>query len=107
MAHTIIVAEFAAVKGAKEAVSELRKKGFMATLDLAGGDLPDPDRSVSALMVGFLPDLAHGLFANDAENHDKQINAYLVAVVDEHDDQEYLGNIVSRYGGSIIDREKQ
>ena len=64
MARKTIVAYFDMIDDAKEAMGALRQAGFSASLDRIDRGTPDPNLSVSALMVGFLPNLAHGIFGD-------------------------------------------
>jgi hypothetical protein len=96
-----ITAYFDDIDQARSAQEELRNKGYFAVLDKIEGGLPDPDMSVSALMVGFLPDLAHGIFS-DGKHHahfSDRDRAYLMVLAEPFQDPDVAERIIAAFGG--------
>lgn len=112
MAAKTFLAYFEKTEDAREAMRFLRQNGYTVTLDMVDGNFPDPDLSVSALMVGILPDFAH-IFSDAVNNfarHEQQ-GAYLLVVAEEarHKDPRHIEEAkkaVIRFGGKPVDREE-
>ena len=87
---------------AETALRSLQEKIFVVALKKYEAQLPDPDVSISSLMVGVLPDVAQGIFGVD-ENGEN--GAYLLIIVDECGHEDEIKSIVERFGGMIIKQE--
>ncbi|MDW7651209.1 MAG: hypothetical protein SCK29_00395 [Bacillota bacterium] len=105
MAEKLMLFHFDEMKPAREAKTKLREKGITVHLERDENGMPDPDFSVSALMVGFLPDLSHGIFGTDNEKDDgSEVNgAHILAVIKNGDDEQNVKNIVSEFGGKHLE----
>lgn len=101
MEHQTITALFESHEDAGKAMKELRRKGFVVSLDVPGRNLPDPDLSVNALMVGFLPDIAHGIFGSDNAENEGKLSAYLFILVDNTHKKEEAGEIIKKHNGRL------
>ncbi|NLM51460.1 MAG: hypothetical protein GX197_01350 [Firmicutes bacterium] len=101
MAKTFLT-YFAQADGAKAAKQRLQGEIFVVALKEYAADLPDPNLSVSALMVGSMPNLAHGIFGTEASG---QKGAYLLIVLDEDGHEALIEQVTKQYGGSIISSE--
>jgi hypothetical protein len=108
MARKTFVAYFDMIDDAKEAITALRKAGFSTTLDKIDRGTPDPNLSVSALMVGFLPNLAHGIFGagHREEERANKDGAYLLILVDHKHSEEEVHKIIANYDGILLDKEQ-
>jgi hypothetical protein len=102
MAHKTITAYFTSRENAAKAMKALRSKGYVTSLDVPDTDLPDPDLSVNALMIGFLPDVAHGIFGSDNAERENKDSAYLLVITDEEHSEEEATEIIKKYGGSLL-----
>lgn len=98
MSAQTFLAYFTHEKGALAAEKILREKIYIVATKKYEAQAPDPDLSVSALMVGFLPNLAHGLYGTEGSFH---AGMYLLIVVDETGHHSELDDIIRRCGGSI------
>lgn len=104
MAGKLTLAQFEELKSARAAMSVLREKGFTVHLDRNEERLPDPDFSVSAMMVGFLPDLAHGIFGtNDKKVKIDKADAHLIISVSDEHGQQLAKSIIDEFGGKLIE----
>ena len=102
MTTQLVVAFFSVTEDARDAIEDLRRRGYVTSLDQVEDDLPDPDLSVSALMVGFLPDLSHGIFGSDNYKEKKKKGAYLLVMVDQHQSKQEAEDIIAKYGGEAV-----
>lgn len=94
----MIYAYFEQLEDAQEALHILRNNGYIATLDKIDRDGPDPELSVSALMVGFLPDLAHGIFGT-GNREDERDGAYILLSLEVEQSREDAVDIIKQYDG--------
>ena len=97
MAETI-VAYFEQLEDAQEAMRILRNNGYTTALDKIDWGTPNPELSVSALMVGFLPDLAHGIFGT-GHREDERDGAYLLIPLEDDQNKEDAVDIIKQYDG--------
>lgn len=105
MSEHIFLAYFESVDDARDVMFELRRKGYITSLDKIESELPDPDLSVSALMVGFLPDLAHGIFrGGGVYDEGKKDGAYIMVVVDDQQSMNEVRTIIEEHGGHPLER---
>lgn len=100
----MIVAYFEQLDDAREAMQILRNNGYMAALDKIDRGAPDPELSVSALMVGFLPDLAHGIFGAGHKGEEKD-GAYLLLPLEGNQDKSEAVDIIKQYDGIEMESE--
>lgn len=94
----MIYAYFENLEDAQEAMVILRNNGYMPALDKVDRGVPNPELSVSALMVGFLPDLAHGIFGTGKIEEDKD-GAYLLLPLEEDQNKDEALDIIKQYDG--------
>ncbi|MBS4030623.1 MAG: hypothetical protein KGZ63_04255 [Clostridiales bacterium] len=94
----MIFAYFEQLEDAQEAMRILRNNGYIAALDKIDRGSPDPELSVSALMVGFLPDLAHGLFGT-GNREDEKDGAYILLPLEDDQNKEDAVDIIKQYDG--------
>jgi hypothetical protein len=94
-----ILAYFPVMADARTAAEALRQKGYPVKMDPLESDLPDSDYSVSELMVGFLPDLSHGIFGSGSSKINEGDGALLFVVVDDPWERLHVMEIITRYGG--------
>jgi hypothetical protein len=97
----MIVAYFEQLEDAQEAMRILRNNGYIAALDKVDRGAPDPELSVSALMVGFLPDLAHGIFGT-SHREDEKDGAYLLLPLEDMHNKEDSVDIIKQYDGIVL-----
>ena len=100
MVDKTLYAFFNTVDDAKDAMRQLRDNGYIASIEKADLGAPNPDLSVSSLMVGFLPNMAHALFPTrwlDSEG------AYLFVGLNEQQDKLKVLEIVEEFGGELLE----
>ncbi len=97
----IIFAYFEQLEDAQEAMHILRNNGYMATLDKIDRGVPNPDFSVSALMVGSLPRISHGIFGTGSVEGEKD-GAYLLIPLEEAQEKDSAVDIIKQYDGIEI-----
>ena len=106
MAEKWTLAHFEELKSARAAMSALREKGFTVHLDRDEERLPNPDFSVSAMMVGFLPNLAHGIFGTNYEKEKiEKYDAHLIISVGDEKGQQQAKSTIDEFGGKLIESE--
>jgi hypothetical protein len=106
--YEVLIAYFEELEKARTAMSELHHNGYSVTLDKIERGMPDPDYSVSALMVGVLPDLANGIFGDGYRGDSPPLGdgAYLMILLDAHQSEKEAGETVLRFGGELLYRHK-
>ncbi|MCR3923432.1 MAG: hypothetical protein NUK65_13110, partial [Firmicutes bacterium] len=95
------LAYFQGANDANEAKQILQEKIFTVATKSYDAQLEDPNLSASSLMVGYLPNLAHGIFGTTdvvATNS----GAYLLTVVDEDGHEEEVKQILQEFNGNIV-----
>ncbi|NLZ92676.1 MAG: hypothetical protein GX922_01470 [Firmicutes bacterium] len=100
-----IVAYFYNFKDAKRAEAELVRQPYIINVKSYDAQLTDPDVSVSALMVGNWPNLAHGIFGTENSFvRTEEGGVYLLIVTDEEGHESEVRQVVENYGGSLVQR---
>jgi hypothetical protein len=100
-----MLAYFHSFKQADAAAKALNESGFPSFVDKVKKDLPNPDFSVSELMVGFLPDLAHGIFGSGrkaGDEKEKEDGAFLLIIEEEQAKEGELRELLRQFGGELI-----
>ncbi|NLP37910.1 MAG: hypothetical protein GX357_09680 [Firmicutes bacterium] len=87
---------------AQEVKRRLQTEIFVVAVKQYATDMPDSNLSVSALMVGSMPNLAQGIFGTGATG---QKGAYLLIVLDEDGHEETIKKMTEQYGGTVIKTE--
>lgn len=101
MAKTFLL-YFDDAASAKTVRQRLESEIFVVAVKEYAADAPDPGLSVSALMVGSMPNLTQGIFgAGNAEEK----GAYLLIVLDEDGHDEFIAGIAAEYNGTILRKE--
>lgn len=104
-----ILAYFFAVADAEKTAAALLEKGYEVKLDRIEGRVPDPEFSVSELMVGFLPDLAHGIFGRTRPESDsseeRNKGAFLLVLTDEKHNSQEARDIIEKFGGEVDEEQ--
>ncbi len=105
---TNILAYFHSTTKAEDTARALAAKGVPCLVDTVKKGFPDPGTSVSELMVGFLPDLAHGIFGTGREQEKGgEESAFLLVLTEENENTEELKSLLRRYGAYLIEDEKR
>ena len=103
MTHNVL-AYFKTIEEAKTAAGIIGERGFPSMVDRVRKDLPDPDLSVSELMVGFLPDLAHGIFGSGRGKRveSKEEGAFLLVILEEPGRKDELKRLLRQQGAELV-----
>ncbi|NLM47021.1 MAG: hypothetical protein GX200_09510 [Firmicutes bacterium] len=99
MTAKTMLAFFPDSRNADRAKAILQNLLFVVAVRKYVAEIPDPDTSVSALMAGSLPNLAHAVYGTEGAG-DK--GAYLLIVTDEEGHREEIAGTVQECGGSVI-----
>ncbi len=103
-----ILAYFHSATKAEDTARVLAAKGVPCLVDKVKKEYPNPDTSVSELMVGFLPDLAHGIFETGREQgKNGEESAFLLVLPEGNENTEELKSLLRRYGAYLIEDEKR
>jgi hypothetical protein len=102
MTHNVL-AYFTSMEEAKKAADLIGARGFPSLVDRVNKDVPDPDLSVSELMIGFLPDLAHGIFGSGREKKDESgEGAFLLVILEEPGRKNELIQLLRQHGADLV-----
>ncbi|HZK23872.1 MAG TPA: hypothetical protein VFC74_00620 [Oscillospiraceae bacterium] len=83
--------------------NDLENRIYTIAVKSYAAELPDPELNVSSLMVGFVPDLAHGIFGtNGRVAPTQESGAYLTIIVDEAGHENEIKKITDAHGGTIV-----
>ena len=97
-----IYAYFNTVDDAKDAMQQLREKGYIASIEENDQGAPNPDLSVSNLMVGFLPNFAHALFQTNWLDTE---GAYLFVGLNEHQNKQEVLKTIEQFDGELLEQK--
>jgi hypothetical protein len=102
MTHNVL-AYFNSLEEAKKAADIIGARGFPSLVERINKDVPDPNLSVSELMIGFLPDLAHGIFGSGREKSEKSNEgAFILVIMEEPDRKEELKQLLKQHGANLV-----
>ncbi|MCW3490870.1 hypothetical protein [Dethiobacter alkaliphilus] len=88
---------------ARQAMHELRNRGYISSIQKADQGSPNPDMSVSSLMVGFLPNMTRALFQSRYTDRE---GVYLFVGLNEHQGEVEVYDVIEQFDGELLEQNE-